>query len=245
MPAERYFLNASFEPHDHHHLQGQEYHHLIHVMRARKGDSIELVNGQGSLAQATVQEIKKDNASVKIETVFQEAEKPECLILAQALPKSHRLDVIVEKGTELGIDTFWLFAGHFSVKKELFPHHLERIQSVTIAAMKQCGRLTLPTIVIQPPIEHWPMIKTLAFFGDLDEGAPFFDAVWKKQSLPITSPVMFITGPEGGFSDQEVQILKRRGVQGVKLHDHILRTDTASIMAVSLLSHWLLSTSLN
>lgn len=238
MPAERYFIDEPFKIYGQYELRDAEFHHLSHVMRTRKGESIELVNGRGALAQAIVQDITKDKALLKIEQLRQDQVHPCRLILAQALPKPNRLDFILEKGTELGVDSFWLFPGKCSVKKELFPHQLERARTLTISAMKQCGRLTLPNIVLQPSLDEWSSLEGFSsFFGDLDPEAPLFETVW-NQSTP-SSPIMFITGPEAGFNSQEMQILRNQGAVGVKLHSNILRTDTASLMALSLLSHWL------
>lgn len=240
MPAERYFLDHSFKPNDHYELKGSEFHHLAHVMRTRKGETVELVNGKGALAQATVRDILKEKAILTIDQVYQEPDQPCRLILAQAIPKPNRLDFILEKGTELGVDCFWLFPGQYSAKKEFFPHQLERAQTLTIAAMKQCGRLTLPNLILQPSLDEWPSLAEMsAFFGDLESEAPPFEEAWKKLNSP-SYPILFVTGPEAGFSKQEVHILRERGATGVKLHPNILRTDTASIMALSLLSHWVL-----
>jgi 16S rRNA (uracil1498-N3)-methyltransferase len=263
MPAERYYLDNIFKAHGQLELKGSEFHHLAHVMRTRKGDSVELVNGKGSLAQAIVQDLAKDKAMLKIEHVYQEPDPPCRLILAQALPKPNRLDFILEKGTELGVNKFWLFPGHYSAKRECSPSQWERAQMVTIAAMKQCGRLHLPSLHLQPTIDQWKnWTNATIFFGDLDPEAILFEAAWKNLYTPRSNgslfegenlikecishpsyPIIFITGPEGGFSQQEVQCLKDMGAQGVKLHNNILRTDTASLMALSLLSHWLLSLS--
>jgi 16S rRNA (uracil1498-N3)-methyltransferase len=241
MPSERYFLDHSFTNHSNQELKGSEFHHLVHVMRTRKGETIELVNGQGALAKAKVEEIHKEKALLKIEHLERESPTPCRLILAQAIPKPNRMDFILEKGTELGVDAFWLFPGDSSVKKEFFPHQMERARALTIAAMKQCGRLTLPEIIIKPSLAQWPLLADLSvFFGDLDPLAPPFERAWKENSS-FSYPAVFVTGPEAGFSQQEIQRLKDLGAKGVKLHPHILRTDTASMMALSLLSHWLLT----
>lgn len=240
MPIERYFLDNSFRKHEQQELKGTEFHHLAHVMRTRKGEMVELINGKGTLAQAVVQTLAKDHALVKIIDLFQEPSSPCRLILAQALPKPNRLDFILEKGTELGVDAFWLFPGQLSVKKEFFPHQLERAQSLTVAAMKQCGRLTLPTITTHPPLDQWPILKSTTFFGDLNPDAPSLESLWKQLSPPLF-PIIFVIGPESGFNKQEIQHLTSIGAQGAKLHPNILRTDTASLMALSLLSHWFMN----
>lgn len=238
MPAERYFIDEDLSEHSQKILKGNEFHHLARVMRTKKGESVELVNGRGMLAYATVLEIKKELAALQIERLVIEPIEPARVILAQALPKPERLAFILEKGTELGVDEFWLFPGQLSASKEIFPHQQERIRALTIAAMKQCGRLTLPSIQLKPPLTQWSSIEGQGFFGDLSEEAPLFASFQSQLSSKI--PLIFFTGPESGWSDKEMTLLKEKGAKGVKLHPNILRTDTASIAAISLIQHWLM-----
>lgn len=239
MPAERYFIEEPLIAGKSFELKGAEFHHLAHVMRTRKGEEVELVNGKGTLAQATVEQVGKDRATLSIQTLHEAPEALCRIILAQAFPKPNRLDFILEKGTELGVDTFLLFPGDLSAKKDFFPHQMERARLLTISAMKQCGRLMLPAIELKPPLEKWPLLEqVLPFFGDVEPEAPLFED--SAQAIRAASdPVLFFTGPESGFSAKEVDILRKLGAQGVKLHSNILRTDTASIAALSLLSHWM------
>lgn len=239
MPIERYYTPVSFDLNGLLEIKETEFHHMTRVMRTRHGDSVELVNGKGALAQATVQDIGKEKALLQIDSIFQEPERPVQLILAQAFPKQNRLDFILEKGTELGVDAFWLFPGHLSVKKEIYPNQIERAQAVLIAAMKQCGRLTLPEVMIQPSLDQWKGIASTIYFGDLSENAPPFKDAWANDPSQAY-PIIFVTGPESGFSGEEVRLLRTCGAIGVKLHENVLRTDTASLMALSLLSHWLM-----
>ncbi|WP_068468234.1 RsmE family RNA methyltransferase [Candidatus Protochlamydia phocaeensis] len=240
MPAERYFLEEELSLHARKILKDAEFHHLAHVMRTRKGEQVELVNGKGTLACASVQDILKDQAILIIEDIqTSHPPRPQAqLILAQALPKPDRLAFILEKGTELGVDEFWLFPGHLSGKKEFFPHQMERARALTIAAMKQCGRLDLPALIMKPALDKWDSLGGRAFFGDLDPQAPLFSQAWKS-AAPLP-PFIFFTGPESGWSQEEIALLKEKGAQGVKLHTNILRTDTASIAALSLMQHWLM-----
>jgi 16S rRNA (uracil1498-N3)-methyltransferase len=238
MPAERYFLNETLNTHDKKILRGTEFHHLVHVMRTRKGEEVELINGRGALAHATTQDLFKDHASLIINQIDTTVPRPIQVILAQALPKINRLDFILEKGTELGVDEFWLFPGQLSVKKDISPNQVERFNSLIIAAMKQCGRLFLPKIVIKPELGKWPAIEGTAFFGDVEKEALPFAHQWKQTA--INSPILFFVGPESGFTEKEVQILRDKNVKGVKLHQYILRTETAPLMALSLIEHWLL-----
>lgn len=238
MPIERYFIHSSFSPHSHTTLSGNEFHHLAHVMRNRKGDLIELVNGQGALAKASVQEILKDKAHLLIEEVQTSDPRPMRVILAQAFPKLNRLDFILEKGTELGVDEFWLFPGQRSLKKDLSAHQIERMQALIVSAMKQSGRLYLPQLVIKNKLETWTELQGTLFFGDVEPDAPPFAVKWDQTSL--LSPIIFFVGPESGLNQEEIDYLKEKNAQGVKLNQNILRTDTAPLAALSLIEQWLL-----
>jgi len=233
MPAERFFTENPLLLHQELLLIDTEFHHLIHVMRAKEGDKIELVNGLGSLAQAHIEKIKKKGARLRITHVLNEPPPQSEMILAQAIPRLNRLDFILEKGTELGMTQIWLFPAQQGERKELTPHQLERMRAVTIAAMKQCGRLHLPKISIKTPLNQWKKPEQHAFYGDVDPAATCF----KPTDIPIDigAGVLFYIGPESGFSDEETKTLQKLGARGVKLNPNILRTDTAALTALSIL----------
>lgn len=233
MPAERFYIDSPLTLHDTIALRDQEFHHLKHVMRITQGEEVEVVNGAGTLAIATVEKLAKDHASLAIVSAETSPKPKEEVILAQAIPRSNRLDFILEKGTELGVTEFWLFPSFHSPRKGLTEHQIERMQAQTIAAMKQCGRLYLPKVILKPPLSEWSPPPGQCFFGDVRPEAPrFFDA-WKQAKA--TFPIFFFTGPESGLTEEEVVHLEKWHAQGVKLHSHILRTETASLVALSLI----------
>jgi 16S rRNA (uracil1498-N3)-methyltransferase len=233
MPAERYFLEKDLSLEGIETLEGQEFHHLYHVMRAKQGDTLEIFNGKGALAQAEIEQISKRHASVKI-TSIEVVNPPEIqIIIAQAIPRINRLDFIVEKCTELGMYELWLFPGQNSERKDLTDHQLERLKNLTVAASKQSGRLWLPKICVKPALIQWKQVEHKAFFGDVSPSAQYLSKILVNN--PPENRCMFITGPESGFSILEEQHLRNIEAQGVKLLDAILRTDTASIMALSTL----------
>lgn len=234
MPKERYYVPQELAVHQHVKIEGPESHHLATVMRATEGEQVELINGQGVLAQATILQIGKKSVQVVVDTIQSSNPQFEQLILIQAIPKINRLDYIIEKGTELGMSSLWLFPGQRSEKKELTHNQLERLQHLSIAAMKQCGRLFLPEIKILPPILKWKSVNLPLYFGSLDPQAPLFIQQLERSS---TLNASFCVGPEGGFTDEEEACLKALGGSGVKLHKNILRTETAAIAGLVLLSH--------
>lgn len=238
MPAERFFLEVgSFIQGEELSLEELEYHHLVHVMRARSGDKVQIVNGRGALADASVTRIEKKKAQLHVKEVMLVPEPTTHVILAQAMPRANRLDFILEKGTELGMTQLWLFPGVLSEKKNFTEHQIERMRSVTIAAMKQCGRLHLPCIMIKPPLAQWKPLSCQGWFGDLLPTAPWLVDLLEKG--PIPKELLFFIGPESGFTPNETAILQKLGVKGVKLHSNILRTDTAALVALSVLAQFI------
>lgn len=238
MPIDRFFYDFPFTTHQKVQLEGIEFHHLAHVTRTKPGEVVELVNGKGQLASASLEKVEKRNATLYIEKISEKPKPPFSVILAQAMPRIQRLDFIIEKGTELGLTELWLFPGQHSERKNLNEHQLDRLRAITIAAMKQCGRLHLPTITIKPPLSKWEPIQFSSFFGDLSPDAPPLLQSWQQN--PPKDGIIFFIGPESGFSDKEEEILGNLGANGVKLHHNILRTDTASLAALTLISQMLI-----
>jgi 16S rRNA (uracil1498-N3)-methyltransferase len=231
MPANRYYHPQLFQANSEIYLEGAEQHHLVSVMRTHVGDSVELVNGLGQLAIGALAAIEKKHAKLVLLSVTSVPAEPGQRILAQALPKMARLECILEKATELGVSAFWLFPGAHSEKQQLSQNQLERAHHILISAMKQCGRLFLPEITLKPPLKQWRELPLPAFFGDLHPEAP---AAWN--SLPAAENLLFFIGPEAGFAEEEVRQLQHLQAKGVKLHNNILRTDTAAIAAAFLMA---------
>lgn len=232
MPHERFFTDQPLEKHVS--LEEAEFHHLCRVMRARVGDEIELVNGKNALANAKITAIGKRHVELEITQVVHVPPAKRPLILAQGIPKLNRLEMILEKGTELGVSEFWLFPGMHSEKEAFSANQQKRMELILIAAMKQCGRLDLPVIIHKPPLLQWKQCPGTLFFGDTSNEAPW---IW-KHPIPLkeNSGIVLFIGPESGFDSREVSHLQGAlGAHGVKLHSNILRTDTASITGLSLL----------
>lgn len=231
MPFNRFYLDAELKKGDDVQLQGVELHHLAHVMRIAVNETVELVNGKGTLAKALVKGIHKKEALLNLFEVKYFQKTAEEIILAQAIPRFNRLDFILEKGTELGMTQIWLFPGEISDFKKLTEHQLERMHLILVAAMKQCGSLWLPEIHLKPPLKKWDSLPENAFYGDVKPEAPPFLSVSQGRGS-----VLFAIGPESGFTESEEHCLHQLGAVGVKLATHILRTDTAALLAVGLIA---------
>lgn len=238
MPHERFFVEQPLSPEETVSLQDTEFHHLCHVMRARIGDHVELVNGKNQLAQATLTTLAKHHANLTISSVIDENILKPQVILAQAIPRFSRLEYILEKATELDATEFWLFPGLLSEKAEFSQNQLKRMSQLTISAMKQCGRLDLPALSFKPPLLQWKSIEGCLLFGDISPNAP---ALTQIDLSPTTPRTIFLIGPEKGFDPKETLFLRNSlFAQGVRLHRNILRVDTAPLAALSILSQKLM-----
>ncbi|MBB63502.1 MAG: hypothetical protein CMO81_00380 [Waddliaceae bacterium] len=238
MPDNRFFTHDNLYKDAIISLHDREAHHIARVMRKKIGDKIELINGRGQLAFAELSSIQKYQVDVTVKDIEEKPKSLSKVILAQAIPRAKRLDMILEKSTELGVDEIWLFPGARSEKVVINESQEQRMQAILIASIKQCGRLHLPEIKIKKTLDKWDQLIGTAYFGDIAEDAPLFSDKWIKAEKE--SSTLFFVGPESGFTDAEHKKLRKLGANGVKLHNNILRTDTAPIVALSLIQHWIM-----
>jgi len=234
MPAERYYQSHPLGLNEIVVLDGKEHHHLVHVMRVKLNEIVEIVNGTGVLASAQIINISKNHAELQI-VDRQESSAPSWnLHLVQAITRMNRLDTILEKGTELGVTKFTLFPGEKSERNGITPSQMERLEWITISALKQSGRLYLPKLYTLSSLFELPLAPPV-FYGDLHSYAPKLMEVWKD--VEPGNDITFLIGPESGFSEKEHNYLKNSEALGVSLHPNILRSETAAIAACALISH--------
>ncbi len=228
MPNDRFFIEETFEENQTVHLQEEEFHHLHHVMRKKPNDTIEIINGKNQLANGKILSLHKHEADIEIISVSTTPARKETLILALAHCLPSRLDTILEKATELGASSFYLFPSMLSEKFSPSNPRLQRMKKKIVSAIKQCGRLDMPPVVDKPSMEDCLEPNMTAYFGDI---RPQASSLIKEK--PSSCCMLFI-GPEKGFCKEEVSFLEKKA-KGVSLHSNILRTDTAAIIGIGTL----------
>ena len=224
MPIERFYVDADLATGATVELSGAELHHLAHVIRLRPPKEAELVNGRGALATAQLLRLDTKKAVLQILHATHTPPPPPAITLVISMPRFSKLEWIIEKGTELGADAFFLFPSDCSENK------LERLRHLTIAALKQSGRLFLPSIQLYPNLKSCLQGDYPLYFGDTRPSAPLLLQTHPKP------PLLFATGPEEGFTTEEIAILQAKGAIGVKLHKNILRAETAPLAALAVLA---------
>ena len=212
------------------------------VLRLRKGDEIELVDGEGALYFAHVAKVGKEGCHV---TIYQRGSYPDNnpnkITLLQAFPKGKRTELIIQKVVELGVDRIIFFPAERSVavvKKDKSPLKLSRMEKIIVEALRQSKRLYKPEIVIAQYFhEIFKIVKNCdlkLLLHEDQKGEPIKGWLSKIQS---PKDIAFAIGPEGGFSEKEAASFINEGFHKLKLGEEILRTDTAPIAVMSILNY--------
>ncbi|MFB0519903.1 MAG: 16S rRNA (uracil(1498)-N(3))-methyltransferase [Desulfatiglandales bacterium] len=224
-------------------ITGKEARHISRVLRMEKGDTLVIMDGKGNLFESTIENIHYKEVKVKINKGIPPLpSSPIEISLGQALIKSHPMDYLIQKTTELGISSIALFYSERTVIK-LKPDHLtnkmDRWMEIMKSSCRQCGRATLPTL--NPPlafeeiIKNAPGKKTLRILLWENE-----DKTDLKKVLRSTRPlphILTMVGPEGGFTGNEINLARQAGFKIVSLGKRILRTETAAVSLVSIIQY--------
>lgn len=224
-------------------LSAEESAHAARVLRLRPGEEVRLLDDE-NLWEAVLESVDPKETTAKVTAQCPSPEAPAQAVLFQGLPKADKLELIAQKGTELGMWELWPVEMERSVAKadkaDKADKKRERLSRIALEAAKQSGRAHVPEIA-----------STISFakaLNRLDE----FDLVlvaWEEEhSLPMSQAVakytaehgapwhvMIVIGPEGGISQREWEQLKERGAVSVTLGRRILRTETAGLCALSVL----------
>ena len=216
-------------------LSAEESHHLMHVSRLGVGNEIELFDGKGSFAKAAVTSVKRSKVIAEV-TNIQTLTRPgsKRITIAASIPKGKRFDWMISKCTELGVDNIVPLIFEHTVKQ---PKETKaRCRKIALAAAKQSGNCFLPTFCEPKKIKNF--IKSAAtdnpdasiFFGDLSPQAQTVQTLIDGKNDAIV-----IIGPEGGISEDEIQLLRDYRANGIGLTNTTLRVETAAICFASVL----------
>jgi 16S rRNA (uracil1498-N3)-methyltransferase len=217
-------------------LQGGEFRHLQRVLRLREGDTVTLFDDARSEHQGVIVSLSPRVATVRIIASAAPArESPLAVTLYQGVPKGRKMDLIVEKATELGVVSIVPFVSAFGmVSVAAVASKRERWQRIALAAAKQSGRTTIPEIAATLT---FPEVLTAA--AAMDRALLFFEdagAIPLSAAATATKPMTaaIVIGPEGGFSSDEVTRALNGGILVCGLGPRILRTETAALVATAL-----------
>lgn len=214
-------------------------HHMYHVMRMEKGARIALCGSEGACYEMEIESLNKDNVSLKRLHKLRDIKHTVSITLAQALIRKTPFELTLQKGVELGMDAFIpLETDRTVVKinaKDAQKKHA-RFEKIVREASEQSRRSSVPEIHESTPLERLDLTPYTHVFMPY-ENETTLGAKDAFQTLDKGDKILLIIGPEGGFSDREIKSLKDKGATSIALGPRILRSETASLYALSALSY--------
>jgi 16S rRNA (uracil1498-N3)-methyltransferase len=210
-------------------LEGDDAHHLIHVLRIKEGEVALVFTNQGNEFLAQVEKVEASSLKLRIREAKSSLERSYKIVLVQAIPKS-------QKTTELGVNEIYPVITRHVVKKTT---RIERWQKIALAASKQSQRLSVPRI---HPVQEWkdflqtPESFDLSLMASLSSltRQTLDHAVQKASKI---NSVALAIGPEGDFAPDEIKEAVSLGWVLIDLGPLILRTETAAVVGLAVLDH--------
>jgi 16S rRNA (uracil1498-N3)-methyltransferase len=222
-------------------IEGDEVRHIRKVLRLKSGDEVVVFNGAATEYEGTIVEEGSSSVVIMVQRILSsKSESPLEITLAQSLLKSEKMDYLIQKATELGVNQIIPFYSSHSIplieeSRRLKRYH--RWKRIAVEASKQCGRGVVPKI---DPIQgFFEMVQTapqdsLRLILWEKEGARLKEIL---MGLREKTKIFFVVGPEGGITQEEVEHARREGFIPVHLGRRILRSETSSLCILSILQY--------
>lgn len=234
----RFFVCPDMLQDDEVNLPEEVFHHLRVVLRRSEGEEILLLDGVGGVSRCRVDVLGKKGGKARILERWQEVETAFPVSLLQGLPKGDKFDLVLQKGTELGIGAFTPVLSERSVPvrgAEREDRRLQRWQRIVQEAARQCRRPRLPKLHAVQSLEE----ALASCQADLKL------MLWEEESQPLAKvlnsrnpdDVAILVGPEGGFSTDEAATARRFGFVPVRCGPRILRSETAGFAVAAVLQY--------
>ncbi len=242
----RFYSSPDNIKEEHIYIKGDEAHHVYKVMRLRPNDKVIVFNGTTREYEGTIIEADRKLIKVEINKINEIPTKRELNVsIAVSLPKRKKMDLIVQKCTELGVKEIIPMRTKrsvISIDKKREEKKITRWSQIAKEAAKQCGRTGIPKL------------KLLKLYDELLKEAKSYDYVimpclteknknlsnfFKSEKIKKKDKILVIIGPEGGFSQDEIDKAEKENFFLVSLGSRILRTETAAIYMMSVLSFYL------
>ncbi|MDH7500500.1 MAG: 16S rRNA (uracil(1498)-N(3))-methyltransferase [candidate division NC10 bacterium] len=220
-------------------LSGADARQIRKVLRLKPGDLIEVMDGEGSSFLVRLEEVRSAEVLGRLLSRTKNGQEFALeIILAQALPRLPKMDLIVQKATELGVTQIIpLLTERSLLQGEAAETRIERWRRIAKESAEQCGRRIIPRI--ESPQKLLPFLEQVVG----GERILFWEGEKERRlrqvlrANPEAERYLLLVGPEGGFSPQEVKAAERRGFASVSLGTPILRAESVALVAIALLQY--------
>ncbi len=217
----------------------KELHHIIDVMRLTRDTSVTIFDGLGMEYSGKIKDIRRDLVVVGIEKALQvNRDRSFHVTLYQAIAKKNKMDLIIEKAVELGVDAIMPIITERTIPdiRKNPDKKRDRWQRIAIAGSKQCGRTALPDVSAVKDLQaalSESKKSDIRVFAALDKDARPLKHVLR----PGVKTIALFVGPEGDFSPEEIAIARETGCSISSLGPLVLRVETAAIYALSCINY--------
>jgi 16S rRNA (uracil1498-N3)-methyltransferase len=238
MSARRFFVEGVHRPGETVRIEGGDAHHIVHVLRLRPGDHVEVVDSAAHAFDAEIVDGDGVGALLVRESVPQGLGNVR-IDVAQAMPKGQKMDYVVEKATELGAGAILPFVSERTVAREAGTAKLARWRRVARSASEQSGRRAIPAV--PAPLEFDELLARFCaydlvlFAWESSDAQPL--RLRLRELLKDARNVLVVVGPEGGFSHAEADAARAAGAELISLGRNILRTETAALAMLAILNY--------
>ena len=229
----RLFFNESLYINLKSKLDKTQSHYIHKVMRIKEGQNFSLFNQSGEF-EAKVENIIRGIVEFSVEKKLRSADNATEIWLAFTPIKLNYLNLMIQKATELGVTRFIPLLTERTVVRKI---NEKRVKKIIVEASEQSNRLNLPILDKLKNFEEFlkENIDTTIIFGDLNSDN-------KKIDIKSDEPICILIGPEGDFSIKEREIIyKMKNIIPININKNILRSETAAISMISIISYNLLS----
>ncbi|MGB9191938.1 MULTISPECIES: 16S rRNA (uracil(1498)-N(3))-methyltransferase [unclassified Acinetobacter] len=232
----RFYIEADLAVDMNAELTETVFHHWVKVLRAQVGEKATLFNGRGGEYEVTLIEVAKKSARVSVDSFNPDDRTPAfSTLLGQVMSKGDRMDYAIQKATELGVSKIQLLTSErceMRLKYDRDQKKIDHWQGIAIAACEQCGMNKVPEVLAPVSLQDWletelPTTKLVL--------APNKDQVNVLENA--TQDIALLIGPEGGLSEAEIQLSNQAGFINWCIGNRVLRTETAPIVALSILNY--------
>ena len=211
-----------------------EIHHIRDVLRLAQGDHVIILNGEGLEAVAEIAIIAKKNMQFNILEMTTHAKNERMrIVVACAVPKHKKVDFIIEKLTEIGVQKIILLkTERVAADLRHIVKRMDRLEKISHAALKQCGSFFAPTIESMDFKSLLSIRKEfdIALIPNLEEKARTSHIAEVLKNNCSARTVLIVIGPEGDFSPRELRSAATKEFISVQLGDNVLRVETAAIV---------------
>lgn len=214
-------------------VTGDEGRHAAVVKRIQNGEQVLLADGAGAAVRGTVVEVDKHGITVRVQDLLASARQAHRWVGVQALAKGDRSDLAVETMTELGVDEVVAWQAARSIVRwsgDKATKGLAKWQSTAREAAKQSRRFRVPQVTTATTRQLCQRISAADLALVLHEAA---EQDLADVELPAAGEVLFVVGPEGGITPDELAAFQQAGARAVLVSDAVLRTSTAGVVALA------------